>query len=77
MPDFDEKNRLGGLYPTSYCGPREIMLAFDEDGKSLKPEPILMTTGSQSAEFYQGGGFSDFPEWLQPFRCFAVLGLFA
>ena len=37
MPDFDEKNRLGGLYPASYCGPRE----------SLKPEPILMTTGSR------------------------------
>ena len=46
MPDFDEKNRLGGLYPTSYCGPREIMMAPNEDGKSLKPEPILMTTGS-------------------------------
>ena len=45
MPDFDEKNRLGGLYPTSYCGPREIMMAPNEDGKSLKPEPILMTTG--------------------------------
>jgi len=45
MPDFDEKNRLGGLYPTSYCGPREIMMALNEDGKSLKPEPILMTTG--------------------------------
>ena len=44
MPDFDEKNRLGGLYPTSYCGPREIMMAPNEDGKSLKPEPILMTT---------------------------------
>ena len=46
MPDFDEKNRLGGLYPTSYCGPREIMMALNEDGKSLKPEPILMTTGT-------------------------------
>ena len=46
MPDFDEKNRLGDLYPTSYCGPREIMMALNEDGKSLKPEPILMTTGS-------------------------------
>jgi len=46
MPDFDEKNRLGDLYPTSYCGPREIMMAPNEDGKSLKPEPILMTTGS-------------------------------
>jgi hypothetical protein len=45
MPDFDEKNRLGGLYPTSYCGPREIMMALNEDGKSLKPEQILMTTG--------------------------------
>ena len=46
MPDFDEKNRLGDLYPTSYCGPREIMMAPNEDGKSLKPEPILMTTGT-------------------------------
>ena len=46
MRDFDEKNRLGGLYPTSYCGPREIMMALNEDGKSLKPEQILMTTGS-------------------------------
>ena len=46
MPDFDEKNRLGDLYPTSYCGPREIMMALNEDGKSLKPEQILMTTGS-------------------------------
>ena len=45
MPDFDEKNRLGGLYPTSHCGPREISDG-PEDGKSLKPEPILAAIGT-------------------------------
>ena len=51
MPDFDEKNRLGDLYPTSYCGPREIMMAPNEDGKSLKPEPILAATGKKRNMF--------------------------
>ena len=27
MPDFDEKNRLDGLYQESYWDPREIMMA--------------------------------------------------
>ena len=58
MPDFDEKNRLGGLYPTSYCGPREIMMALNEDGKSLKPEPILAATGTEGSVIYENPVYS-------------------
>ena len=56
MPDFDEKNRLDCLYPESYWVPREKMMAPNEDGKSLKPRPILAATGSFLSESARGAG---------------------